>query len=218
MAWWQPERGGRAGFGFGVVASGGIILSKARLFLDLIGLPGTVDDLGAWMNFIANYWPALFMIFGSILIIDGYGLFDRLGLNLPTFGSSKRRSPIKDILPLAEKAGWVVRGDGNGEMTGFFRGLREAAASGAIKFWGRHYRRTLQDENPVLEIKPEHWEAYKFDVASLLDTESTNMGTSSYSLDQAGSWYNGAYSDLRIDMPAFRKWLRQDAKAYRGRS
>lgn len=123
------------------------------------------------------------------------------------------RAPLTELRAWATAFGW--NGDvraatvGDNDWRSFAQRLRQAAADGAIEFFGRRYLYDFGEETdsePVVAIPHEHFHEYGFDVIELAQADNYDIFTGK--LGEPSSALKGRiFRDLHIDETQARAWL-----------
>jgi hypothetical protein len=137
---------------------------------------------------------------------------------IPPAATPSNRVPFTDLRAWAIAAGWS--GDihaatiGDNDWMSFVQRLRQAAADGAIAFFGRKYLYNFgreMDNEPFVAIPPAHFGEFGFDLIQLATADNYDIFTTKLG-ESAASLKGSIFRDLHVTDTQARAWLESAGK------
>jgi hypothetical protein len=124
-----------------------------------------------------------------------------------------KRVPLVEMREWATAAGWCSDVQsatiGDNDWWTFAVSLRQAAADGAIQFWGRRYVSDFGqalDTEVLVEIPKEHFAAFEFDPTALAQVDNYDLFTMKLG-NSPSAWKGQTFRDLHVNADQAREWL-----------
>ena len=124
-----------------------------------------------------------------------------------------KRVPLVEMREWATAAGWCSDVQsatiGDNDWWTFAVRLRQAAADGAIQFWGRRYVSDFGqalDTEVLVEIPKDHFAAFEFDPTALAQVDNYDLFTMKLG-NSPSAWKGQVFRDLHVNADQTRAWL-----------
>lgn len=150
-----------------------------------------------------------------------YQEFPLLGTSfqMPT-NSAVGRSPFIEFRNLVRDAyHWSISGEHNLEAVDLMDGLRQAGLDATIRFWGRSNRYgnvSLDRNEPLVAIPPEHWRDFQFDWGAAIKA-TDNSEVTTYNIHQFDNRSRHSYFDIHVHRGEAIAWMNSEGATFRGR-
>jgi hypothetical protein len=127
------------------------------------------------------------------------------------------RAPLLDIIAMATKAGWNTDAQQSNDASELTARLNQAAADGAIKFWGRKYEYDLGEGAattfPLVDIPAEHFREFSFQPLNLFRGGQINFYIYTGTLGRQMRELRGRiYQDIHACRVQLVEWMSQNTK------
>lgn len=123
----------------------------------------------------------------------------------------RNRIPIVQLRQLAEAAGWNVDRRTSNDGYNLTNKLNQAAADGALQFWGRKYEYDFGEDGaesvPLVRISQKHFLDYRFESTNLFGDASNFYIFTGQPSKQPRQLRGLIYQDIHIDRNQIEAWL-----------